>query len=86
MVRHVERFGAELYGLLLANPEDSREAHIDIDASRPQNISRTNGPIRSQRRLHERCGVEPGLNVLRGSIRLSQHLIWPLVASPLGYR
>ena len=45
MVRHVERLGAELYGLFFAEPEHSREAHVDIDTSWPHDVACTEIPI-----------------------------------------
>src|SRR5207302_7922161 len=45
MVRQVERFGAEFDRLFFANPELSRESHIDPDASRPLNVAYARVPV-----------------------------------------
>ena len=85
MVRHVECLSAELYGLLFSNPEHSRQAHVDIDTSRTENISLAKSSKCPRRRLREGRRIKPGLDAFVVGVRRNKHLVRPLVTSALRY-
>src|SRR6267142_1751159 len=82
MVWHVKRLRPKHDRLLLSNPERSRQAHIDLNTSRSQNVSRTESPVSSQCGLCERRWIEPEIDTLVWSVRRSKHLVRPLVGRP----
>src|SRR5207237_5277857 len=86
MIRHVERLCAKLQRLLLLDGERARQAHVESDAARSFNVSRSGISVSPGRRQCECRGIQPAVRTSVRKIRIGQNLIRALIDSGVADR